>query len=81
MMQKVVFPGKGSTQGLISTFQTKGNLLGSMLEDILGNKFDRKHGFFTCWLYPRFWKKETRFSFITKLKGKCVFDAQVISPV
>lgn len=80
-MQKVDFPGKGSPKGLIGIFQTKGNSLGSMLEDILSNKFDRKHGFFTSWFYPRFWKKETKFAFVTELKGKCVFDAKVISPV
>ena len=32
---------------LVGLFQTKGNSLGSMLEDILGNKFNSKHGLFT----------------------------------
>lgn len=81
VMQKVGFPGEVSPKGLIGTFQTKSNSLESMLEDILSNKFDRKHGFFACWLYPGFWKKETIFAFITEFKGKCVLDAQVISPV
>lgn len=63
------------------TFQTKGNSLGRLLEDILSNKFYTKHGFLACWLYLGFWKKKTKFAFITELKGKCVLDACFVSPV
>lgn len=69
------------TAGMTWLIQCEGRSLGGMLEDILGNEFDSEHGLFTGWFQLRFWKEKTESFSVSELKGKCVFDAHLVSPV
>lgn len=73
--------GERHGEELVGSFHTKGSSSGSVLEDVLGNKLDGQHGLSTGWLYLRFRKEKAKSAFVSELEGKCVFDAQVVSPV